>query len=268
MNTSELQPPIDNPDDTSELAHVPSAQLLTAAWEKRAGYARALIGIYGATSLAVGAVFGPYAIALAVAILGAILISGWPNLLYLPNRTIPRTMLTLLAIALLVTALFGTVEHTAIVMAGSVIAAFIAEMFRTDGRKQLIEQLSGGFAGAVVLVAGSLWIHTMRHAQGKDVVIVAAVSLAIVALMHAFDSWAARVAGFINGIAFALGFGYLTELSFEPSLLIGVSTAGAYLLTARAVADLPRPSPAINGASRAMIPLLIVGLFSYLAIHL
>ncbi|WP_216402963.1 hypothetical protein [Arcanobacterium phocae] len=242
-----------------------SDQLLTAAWAKRAGYARALIGIYAATSLAVGAVFGPYAIAAAVAIMSAIFIAGWPSLLDLPAHAIPRTMLTLLAIALIVTGLFGTVAHSAIVGAASVIAAFIAEMFRTDGRPRLIEQLSGGFAGAVVLMSGSLWIHAMRLSHGKNVVIVTAMAIAIVAVMHAFDSVAARIAGFVNGIAFAIGFGYLTQLWVESSVLIGVFTASAYLLTARGVLEMPRPSPAINGAARAMIPPLLVGVVALIA---
>lgn len=247
------------------LKNVPGDYLLTAVWEKRAGYARALLGVYAATSLALGAVFGPYMIAVAVGIMGAIMIAGWPNLLSLPTRFIPRVLLTLLAVTLIVTALFGTVAHTAIVGAASIIAAFIAEMFRTDGRPRLIEQLSGGFAGAVVLMSGSLWIHAMRLGQGKSIAIVAAITLTIVALMHAFDSLAARIAGFVNGIAFALGFAYLTQVPLDSAFVIGVCVAGAYLLSARAVEHMPKPSQPLSGAARAMIPPLAVGVVVLIA---
>ncbi len=244
------------------LVPVPVNTPLTEIMERRAAYARALLGIYGATSLAVGAVFGPYAIAAAVAIMSGLLIAGWPYLLGLPNKVIPQVFLSLLALALIITALFGTLAHSTIVAAVGVIGAFVAEMFRGHGRARLIEQLSGGFAGAVVLVSGSLWIHALRS-HGKNVVIVAAVSLAIVALMHAFDSRAARVAGFVNGVAFAMGFGYVTRLPYESAALIGLAAAGAYLLTSRAVENLPRPSPALNGVARAMIPLLAVGVVGF-----
>lgn len=95
--------------------------------------------------------------------------------------------------------------------------------------------------------------------------IVAAITLAIVSLMHAYNSVAARIAGFINGLAFALGFAYLTRIPLESALLIGVSVGAIYLLTARMSMDLPRPSPVINIATRAMIPPLAVGVIVFIA---
>lgn len=171
MNTTEPQP-------TASSLETPAPalpdQLLTAAWEKRTGYARALLGIYAATSLALGAVFGPYVIAVAVGILSAVLIAGWPNLLDLPTRLIPRIMLLLLAIALTVTALFGTVAHTTIVGAGSIITAFIAEMLRPMADRALsnsflvvllaqscCSRVHCGFMPCAVLT-GKMWLLLRR----------------------------------------------------------------------------------------------------------
>lgn len=236
--------------------------------ERRASYLRALLGIYGATSLALGAAFGPVVMAFAVLAVGAVFLIGWSKLIELDNIHVPRVTLGVILVAAVISALFGSLTTTTFVAVFAVIACFLAEMFRHDGRPHLIEQISGTISGAVFILSGSLWILVTRVDGGDDVVIVGAITLAAVALMHAFDTQAARVAGFINGIVFGVGLSLIVGITPLIGFALGLSIAIVYLISSRLVEDLPRPSPRLQGASRAMIPLLAVGVIGYVMVEI
>lgn len=235
--------------------------------ERRAAYLRALLGIYGATSMALGAAFGPVIMAISILVLGAVFIIGWPQLIELDNHHVPRVTLAVIMVAAVASGLFGSLMTTTFVAVFAVIACFCAEMFRHDGRQHLLEQLSGTVVGAVFLISGSLWILVLRMDRGDDVVIVCAITLAAVALMHAFDTQPARVVGFINGAVFGVGLALIVGISPLAGLLLGLAIATVYLMSSRLVEDLPRPSPRLLGASRAMIPLLAVGVIGFMMVE-
>lgn len=234
-----------------------------AAKLRRASFMRGLMGVYGAAILGLGAAFGPYMMAGAIAISAVLLIIGWPDLIGLDNRRVPRATMSVIALAAVVSGLFGTLLTTTFVAVFAVVACFFAEMFRRDGRSHLVEQLAGSMMGAVMLVSGSLWIFVARDDASTDLVIVAAITLAIVSMVHGFDTVPARYVGFINGLVFGVGLAIIVDLSPLAGGLLGASIATVYLIGARFAVDFPTPTEALPSLSRAMTPLLAVGVIGF-----
>ncbi|MFY9262326.1 MAG: hypothetical protein GX483_00485 [Actinomycetaceae bacterium] len=232
--------------------------------QRRTAYARSLMGIYGATMLALGAAFGPYVEAGALLILSFAFVSGWPIALGLTNTHAARVTLGLVVFAALGAATFGTLTTTTFVAVLAIFGVFLTEMFRRDGRAQLIEHISATLAGAMIVVSGSLWIHAAELERGPDVIIVSAITLAVVALMHAFETSAARVVGFINGIFFGAGTAFIVQINLATGLIIGLSVGLLYTVSARAVEALEPAGKKHLGTTRAMFPLLALGIIGYL----
>lgn len=241
--------------------------------EARAQIMRVILGVYGATSIALGAVFGPIAMSVAVALLGIGFIIGWPRLLGLENRFASRIALcVILASLIVVNNLTNTdisftnpisITGTLFVMVGAVMAAFIVEMLRRDGRERLVEHLAGTISGAMILGAGSLWIVTVMDDDGSDVAVTVAIALAAVATIHSFDSRAAQIVGIFNGIVFVAGSAIILSLPWWTGLLAGTAVGLSYLLTARAAEGLQRPSRRLSGLARSATPILALGVIGF-----
>lgn len=240
----------------------------------RAQIMRVILGVYGATLIALGAVFGPIAMSVAVGLLGFGFIFGWPRLLGLDNRFISRIALGILLIAFVVVNNLTNTEisilnpisisGTLFVMAVGVMLAFMVEMLRRDGRERLVEHLAGSISGAMILGAGSLWIVMVMDDDGANVAITLAIASAAVAVIHSFGSRTAQLAGIINGIVFGTGSAIILALPWWTGLFSGIAVGLAYVVTARATEGLPRPSHYLSGTSRAAAAILALGVIGFI----
>ncbi|MDO5025376.1 MAG: hypothetical protein Q4E03_02530 [Trueperella sp.] len=225
---------------------------------------RAQIGFCGAALLALGGATHVAGTAVVLLFLTVGMLPGWPKLLRLPNLSTSRWVMSLTAVFAAFAAGLGTVGHTAMVLTGAVIASFVTEIFRTDGRYKLVEQISGDFAGAIMVICASMWIHLVKLEDGSNVMVVAAIALAVGAVISAFDSPRAHLLTFINTTAFAVAVAFVMGTPVMVGVIIGLFVGLGFYLTRRAVRFLPRhDSPEIS-AARALIPHCALGLISYL----
>lgn len=228
------------------------------------GSARTLAGFCAAALLALGGATHIVGTSIMLLLLTTGMIPGWAKLLRLPNSNTAKWIMSLTALAAVLAAGLGTLTHTAIVMAGAIVACFIAEMFRTDGRYKLVEQISGDFTGAILVICASMWIHLVKLDGSSNVMVVAAIALAVGAVISAFDSPRAHILTFLNTTAFATAVAFIMGSPILVGVIIGVFVGLAYYLTRRAVRSLPqREDPAIS-VSRTLIPYCALGLISYL----
>jgi len=193
---------------------------------------------------------------------------GWPRLLGLPS---PRTSTVVIAASgLSAIGLVAWREDFGIlapVVGFAVLAAFIAEMARRDGRPRLVESVAGTVMGAVVAIAATGWVAVGSSRPALALIVTAATTLAAACAATALPLTSTRVATYATLVATAagLGLGYLlADVGLLNGGIIGfaagVLTAAAYLLFIRFPATV-RWLPALAAAG---VPLLMAGGPTYL----
>lgn len=153
-----------------------------------------------ATVVAAAAYLGPTWLAVAAVALVVLLAAGWPDLLGLPSPGYTRLVVALGGIGAVAVTTFTRGEpvlrHLPIVLAMSVVLAFLAEMLRRDGRTRLVDSVSGTVSGAVVATACAAWVAVGRSEAGAALVVTCAVALAVAAAVSALPlgAWGASAA--------------------------------------------------------------------------
>ncbi|MDO5724367.1 MAG: hypothetical protein Q4P33_08255 [Flaviflexus sp.] len=129
------------------------------------------IAALAAVGLMAGAVaLGPIATAVAWCLLGIAIALGWPFLLELPNPGTARRVMIVAAIVSAPVCYFGTIRTLAFAAGGVVVAGFIEEMLRRDGRPRLLEQISGTVSGGLLVLVGAVWTRVvMLSADGAEI---------------------------------------------------------------------------------------------------
>lgn len=230
---------------------------------KNRDFSRTILGICMSTVLAVGVGFGVPGTVIAYLILAIFFIPGWPHLLDLTNRHAPRLILGLTTVACAAAAAFGSVEQSALVAVGAVMASFVGEMLRKDGRIRLVEQISGTIAGVMVLVAGSMWIHLAKIDVGTQITICIAISIAVAALILSFKTPNARPVAVFNSIVFAAGTSLILGFNVFAGIFAGAGVGMSYLLVRRSLANEPADTRLRAGISRTLLPHLVLGIIGY-----
>lgn len=226
-----------------------------------------------ATTLGAGAVAVSAATTTAVGVvtlLAAVTVfaAGWPRLVGLPTLRGATAVVAAAGAAAVVTALLGPPGGLVVVMGLAVVAAFVHEMSRRDGRPRLVESLSGVVTGATVVVAGSLWLVVDRDAAHDPLAMVGAAALAVAVLTTALplpDLLAGAVATVLAAGVGVLGGWQLPEVGLYPGAVVGagtgVMTAALHLVFGRSPGA-GRPTAAL---AAAMTPLLVGAVPVYLA---
>jgi hypothetical protein len=138
--------------------------------------------------LAVAAYAGSWLLAAAVLVVLGILAWGWPALLELPA---PRG--TTAALGLSAVLAVGSVAATeddplldwlALAAAGGVVACFLHQLVRRDGRPRLVESLSGELMAVALVACAAAVIGLPRTKGGADAVLPLAVAVAAVGLVQ------------------------------------------------------------------------------------
>lgn len=113
---------------------------------------------------------------------------GWPGLLGLPARKGTSVLLLLTAAVATGLQLFTEdLAYAALAFGGVVVAAFVLQLLRRDGRPRLVESVAGTVAGAAVVVSGVGWLAIGTGPTSIGLLLVGAVTLA--AWAAAASSW-------------------------------------------------------------------------------
>ncbi len=222
-----------------------------------------------------GAYAGP-GLALAAALVLVVLLAwGWPPLLDLPS---PRGTTSVLvaagagsAVAVWRTGAEPRLEWLALALAGGVIAEFVHQLLRRDGRPRLVESVSGTVAGIVVLgSAASVLALPGSQVGAVGVVLWAApvVAGAVVQLLP-FPNRLTMAVGVLVGLLLgSLAGGMLAGATPLAGLVCGGLTAAVALMVHRLLVVLPAAGRAPGWLALAVAPLATSGLVGYVALRL
>jgi hypothetical protein len=192
--------------------------------------------------LAISAYAGSLPLAGAMLVVSALLIWGWPVLLDLPA---PRGTIAALGVgAVLDMAAVGFtrddpfLDWLALAAAGGVVACFLHQLLRRDGRPRLVESLSGELMAVALLACGAAVVGLPRTEAGADAVL-------------ALSAAAAAVAG--------VALVPLPERLLTPFALVGSTAAAA--LAAGLVSHIPIAFGAVVGLAFAIATITLRRLF-------
>nr|WP_240934243.1 hypothetical protein [Cellulomonas sp. IC4_254] len=227
----------------------------------------AVAGVLGGVSLA-----GRDGVVLAalLVLLSGVLALGWPRVAGLPARAGSAVVIGLAGVAAVVVVHVTTTEpllgDVPAVFAGAVLAAFVAELVRRDGRERLVESLAGTVAGALVPVCAAGWLAAERTAAGDAVVVTGAVALAVGSAITALPlrGWAG--AGATLGAAVAGGLvagAALPTVGLLSGALLGAAI-GVLVASGDALFDrLPALEHRLAGWAVAVLPVAVTGILVY-----
>ncbi len=227
----------------------------------------AVAGIVGDVSVAdrSGAV-----IAGVVAVLAVVFAMGWPMVTALPSPA-GSTVVVALAGGSAVAAVFATrsqpyLGNVPLVFAGALLASFLAELVRRDGRERMVESVSGTVAGALVAICGAGWIAAERTLAGDALVVAGAAALAVGAAVSAIPlrEWAGAGATVVASLAGGAAVGAaLGDLGLLSGALLGLAV-GILLAAADALLDrLPSLERRPAAWAAGILPVTVTGILVY-----
>lgn len=209
----------------------------------------------------------PVLVALAVALAGLVVAWGWPVLLGLPSRFGTTVVLAIGAVTCTAAAALSPDEPylrwVPAALAVSLIAAFLHQLLRRDGRPRLTESVAASAAGLAVITSGVSYIPLPQTLGGSQTLAVAMAGLGLAALADLavpsarLRAWALPLAMVIGGLG-----GMLVSLqSGRPhpatGALIGVLVAGTSHAVRRVLAVLPSMvssrSQLVSGATSVLL---------------
>lgn len=203
------------------------------------------------------------ALALALAI-------GWPVLLDLPARLGSAVVIALGGAGgvLAVTATRGEpfLRDLPVVVALAVLLAFVNELARQDGRRRLVESVTGTVTGVLVATCAAGWVATGRTPAGASLVVTGAVALAVGAAVSAvpLGGWlgvlATTVAAVLAGGAVGAVMPMVDALSGAVlGLGTGILVAALHVLFDR----LPALRRRTAGIAALTLPVAVSGILVY-----
>lgn len=228
--------------------------------------------------LAMTAVLPVWARLAIVVILVPLAAQGWPALVRSEHDPLATGVITLTGVAAALTvALHDDFGSAGVVMALSVLAAFVSQMLRRDGRDGLVEDLSSTVAGNLVVVCGTGWCALESGMAAPAVIVPCALALFVGAVLTTLRVRApvlelltvvvpALVAGAAGGSLAAVGFfgpahvGIRAALQSAAACLVVGFVAGILMATANRVLWTHRWVPGGRAAvASAIVPVLAVG---------
>ncbi|MFO7243809.1 MAG: hypothetical protein DIU73_002900 [Actinomycetes bacterium] len=232
---------------------------------------RTNIGASAALVIAVAVFFGNRYLAAAVAALICVAAIGWPSIM----RIAHHKAATLIMIASGAIAVFAVavgrgepyLRYAVAAAAAAILLALASEVFFPSPRGRAVASVSGLAAGGLVAVSAAAWLASARTPGARDLVIAAAVCLAVTSVASTLTS-RANVNGIIAvvaGAALGLLLGSLFDtLTVVGGVLIGVTAAVSNLLIGEIARREPAPRKLWAGISSGVTPVLIAGALVYI----
>ncbi|GAA4360858.1 hypothetical protein GCM10023145_36700 [Angustibacter luteus] len=235
-----------------------------------AGMSTVLAGL-----LALGAYAGSVGLVVAALVTVGLLAWGWPALVDLPS---PRGTTTVLALAgtaaVLSVALADAeprLEWLALALAGAVVAEFVHQLLRRDGRPRLVESVSGTIAGVVVLGSVSAVLALVDAPAGAAGVLTWAVCVAVALLVLLAPVSSRLIMGLAMVVAAAVGALLGTALDDGTALagaVCGGLCAAVALVLHRLLSVLPAAGRAPGWLALSAAPLASSGMVAYVVLRL
>ena len=228
---------------------------------------RTLLAAAVGLALAVASLLGPVAVAVVLAVCVVGLALGWPRLLGLPSPAGSSAVVALAGLGALGSALgTGTLVPLIAVLAFAVVAAFVHEMARRDGRPRLVESVTGTVAGAVAAVSAAGWVVVSDTEPPVALVTVAGVVLTLAALAAFLPLPYVPSALLATGVGIGVGMSaseVLAGLGAGTGAAVGFG-AGLFAFSVRAFFD-HYPSSGRPSASSAVgaLPACALGIPCY-----
>ncbi|MDO5065097.1 MAG: hypothetical protein Q4E00_08925 [Actinomyces bowdenii] len=232
--------------------------------------------------LAVSASLPAWARLALVALLIPAAAQGWPALLRAHHDRGAAIVMTLTGwAATVVVFLLHDLGAAGVVMALSVLGAFIAQMMRRDGRRGLVEDLSSTVSGCLVVVSGAAWCALESGLADPAVIVPTCLALFIGALLSVLEVRATvleiltvtvptLVSGIAGGVLASAGFfgiahtGVTAGLQSAAACLIVGFVAGVLMAAGNRVLWTHRWVPGGRAAvTSAVVPILAVGIPVY-----
>lgn len=223
--------------------------------------------------LGVSGLAGAWFVAAAVVLAGLVLAWGWPALMGSPSRVGATTVLTigavLSALAVALTASDPFLRYLPIALACSLIAAFLHQLLRRDGRPRLTESVAITTAGLAVLGSGAALVALPRTYDGSTPVAAAATAIAVSAVVdlaagaRRLRGWMPPAAMLLGGVAGLLVFHLAGPGRPVAAFLIGALSAGVSHALRRVISVLPPMTSTRSQLVSASSSVLVTGVVVY-----
>jgi hypothetical protein len=229
----------------------------------------ALVGLTGYAS--------PNFVALAVALAGLVVAWGWAQLLSLPSPRGTSTVLAvgtvLMTVAVLLTREAPYLQWLPAAMAVAVIAAFLHQLMRRDGRPRLTESVSASVTGLAVISAGIALAPIPHVLNGEHALAATMAGLGVGVLadplikVPRLRQWALFISMVIGGaggmvVSLAAGHPQLWPAGLLGLLAAAVSHAARRVVAVLPATAMPRAQLAAGAASS-----LLVGVVAYVVVR-
>ncbi|PRY58038.1 hypothetical protein BCF74_11469 [Knoellia remsis] len=218
--------------------------------------------------LALGFAADPALGAAAVAWGGIVLAWGWPGLLGSSSRFGSSIAIGVAGvIAPIVVALTPDqpfLRHLPVVVAGALLAMFLHQLLRRDGRPRLTQSIAVSAAGIAIATMGAAWVPLGRTFGGPHVVlaVAAAVALSSLADLSApYDKvrpWMFPLAALLGLVGGGVTGRLLDDVGLLAGGVIGMVAAGLAHVMRRALAALP-PVRGMRGQVTAAVAGVLIG---------
>lgn len=228
-----------------------------------AASSRAVVTGVAVGALALAASLGEPAMAATVAVEGVVFALGWPRLVDVPSRVGSAVVISLALLTGIATLLLTeNGGGLALVVAGGVIASFVHQMVRRDGRPRLVETVSATVTGVVVVVSGLGWLLTVNARAGVEVVLVACavvLAAAAVTVIPARGPVVATAASVVAGLV-GLGVGFLLPMVGPLAGVILGAVVGALMALSHLLFNqFPAAGHRRAALAAALMPVLSLG---------
>lgn len=226
----------------------------------------AAVGVAAAAYLAEAAFVG----VLAVFVL--VVAWGWPTLLDLPARAGVRFVVALGGLGALAAVTFTDGEpflrDLPVVLALSILLAFVNELVRPDGRLRMVDSVAGSVSGVLVVASAAGWVAAGRTTGGTAIVVVGAVALGVSSASSVvpLSPWLGLLAavGVSGGVGVGLA-AVLPGITLLAGGLIGVAV-GILGATLREVfTRLPALARRSAATAAVVVPVTVAGTLVYVA---
>lgn len=203
---------------------------------------------------------------------------GWPALVRARHDALSTAVVTLTGtVAAVTVALLGDFGAAGVVMAASVLASFVAQMLRRDGREDLVEDLSATMTGNLIVVSGAGWCALAPNIADPAILVPCSLALFTGALLTTLEVRATilevltttvspLVSGVAGGLLAAIGFfgpahtGAVPAMQSAAACLVVGFVAGILMASANRVLWTHRWVPGGRAAvASAVVPILAVG---------
>ena len=232
--------------------------------------------------LAVGSVLPGWVRLALVAVLVPAAAQGWPALVRARHDLGAMIVMTISGLAAAASVYFlDDMGVAGLVMAFSILVAFVGQMLRRDGRHNLVEDLSSTVAGCLVVVSGSAWCALEPGLADPAVVVPTCLALFVGAVLTVLNVRArmlealtvtvpALFAGAAGYVLASAGFFGLSHISATAALQSAVAcvavgfVAGVLMASGNRVLWTHRWVPGGRAAvASALVPILSVGVPVY-----